>query len=149
MIKENNINLTTVLKFLIDANFYISVLVLLYGAFSAITQNHAIFEFNEDLFGTMHTNLRMALLYLGMTETVIFLYCFLTKQPRLLIFVGYFLILMLGSLAFYGKVNSIPIDDNLHLFFLYAGISHILFGLAAGVEYNDAGTKLSGNHKID
>lgn len=142
-------NLMQVLKFLVDANFYTSVLVLLYGAFTAITQNYSIFEFNEDLYGVMHTNLRMALLYLGMTETVILGYCYLTKQPRLLLFVGYFLILMLGSLAFYGKINTVPIDENLHLFFLYAGISHILYGLMVGNEYNPTGTNLSGRQKIN
>lgn len=138
------------LKFLVDANFYISVLLLLYGAFTAVSQNYAIFEFNEDLYGAMHTNLRMALLYLGMTEVVVLAYCYVTKQPRLLVFVGYFLILMLGSLAFYGKMNTVTIDENMHLFFLYAGVSHLLYGLAAGVDLNGV-DEMPGNgrHKAD
>jgi len=41
-------------KFFADANFYISVIVLVYGGISAITENYSIFEFNEDLFGAIH-----------------------------------------------------------------------------------------------
>ncbi|CAG7856569.1 hypothetical protein MCAMS1_01099 [biofilm metagenome] len=116
-------------KFFVDANFYISVLVLVAGGITAITDNYTIFEFNEDLFGAMHNNLRMALLYLGMTEVVVCLFCYVTNQPRLMIFVGYFLLMMLGSLTFYGKINSVSIDNNILLFFLYTGLSHIAFGL--------------------
>jgi hypothetical protein len=90
---------------------------------------YTIFDFNEDLFGAMHNNLRMALLYLGMTEVVVCLFCFVTSQPKLMIFVGYFLLMMLGSLTFYGKINSVLIDNNMLLFFLYTGLSHIAFGL--------------------
>jgi uncharacterized BrkB/YihY/UPF0761 family membrane protein len=115
-------------KFFTDANFYISVAVLVYGGLSAITENYSIFEFNEDLFGVMHNNLRIALLYLAMTEVVVCIYSFATNQPKIMLFVGYFLIMMLGSLAFYGKINSIPVDDNIPVFFLYTGISHIVFG---------------------
>jgi uncharacterized BrkB/YihY/UPF0761 family membrane protein len=121
-------------KFIVDANFYISVMVLVYGGLSAITENYSIFEFNEELFGIMHNNLRMALLYLAMTEIVICIYCFMTNQPKMIGFVGYFLIMMLGSLAVYGKVNSVPIDENLTVFFLYTGISHIVYGLMSGVQ---------------
>lgn len=121
-------------KFFVDANFYISVLLLVYSAGSAITQNYSIFEFNEDLFGAIHNNLRMALLYLAMTETVICLYCFVTNQPRLMLFVGYFLIMMLGSVAFYGKINGVPIDDNITLVLLYVGLSHIGFGIFSAIE---------------
>lgn len=121
-------------RFITDANFYISVLVLVYVGMTSVTENYAVFEFNEDLFGAIHNNLRMALLYLGMTEVVICLYCYITNQPKLMLFVGYFLIMMLGSVAFYGKVNSVPIDNNIPIFFLYTGLSHILYGLTSGLE---------------
>jgi hypothetical protein len=123
-----------VTKFFADANFYISALVLVYGCLTAITENYSIFEFNEDLFGAMHNNLRIALLYLGVTEIVICLYCFVTHQPKMMLFVGYFLIMMMGSLAFYGKINSVPIDNDIPVFFLYTGLSHIVFGLVASLE---------------
>jgi hypothetical protein len=125
---------TQVAKFFTDANFYISVIFLVYGGLTAITENYSIFEFNEDLFGIMHNNLRIALLYLAMTEVVICVYCFISNQPKMMLFVGYFLIMMMGSSTFYGKVNSIPIDNNIPLFFLYTGISHIIFGLLSSLE---------------
>ncbi|MBK8815496.1 MAG: hypothetical protein IPN42_08330 [Methylococcaceae bacterium] len=122
------------IKFFIEANFYLSVLVLVYGGVTSITEHYTMFDFNEDLFGAMHNNLRMALLYLGLTEIVICFYCYATNQPKLMLFVGYFLVMMLGSLAFYGKINSVPIDHDIHSFFLYTGLSHIIFGLLAGLE---------------
>jgi hypothetical protein len=124
-----------IIKFFTDANFYISVMVLVYGGVTAVSEHYAVFDFNEDLFGAMHNNLRMALLYLGMTEVVICMYCYVTNQPRLMIFVGYFLLMMLGSLAFYGKINSVPIDNDIPIFFLYTGISHIVFGIISNLDY--------------
>ncbi len=126
------------LKFVVDANYYISVLVLLYCGFTAVTESFNVFKFDEELWGAMHNNLRMVLLYLAMTEVVIFIYCFATKQPKLMLYVGFFMVMMLGSLAFYGKINGIPIDQNLHLFFLYVGSSHIVFGLLSGLDRSNS-----------
>lgn len=126
---EFNDKALQVTKFFVSANFYISVLVLVYGGITAITENYGMFQFNEDLYGAMHNNLRMALLYLGMTEVVVCIFCFVTNQPRLMMFVGYFLLMMLGSLTFYGKINTVMVDNNILLFFLYTGISHVAFGL--------------------
>ncbi|MDA1343498.1 MAG: hypothetical protein O2966_06490 [Proteobacteria bacterium] len=108
------------------------MIVLVYGGLTAITENYSVFKFNEDLFGAMHNNLRIALLYLAMTEMVVCLYCFTTKQPKMMGFVGGFLLMMLGSLAFYGSVNSVAIDNAIPLFFLYTGVSHIVYGWFAG-----------------
>lgn len=123
-----------VFGFIAQANFYLSVIILIYGCVTAITDNYTVFDFNEDLFGAMHNNLRMALLFMGMTEVVVCLYCIAANQPGLMLFVGYFLILMLGSLAFYGKINSVPIDSDIHIFFLYTGVSHIIFGMLTAFE---------------
>ena len=57
--------------------------------------------------------------------------------------VGFFLILMIGSMEFYGEINSIEIDENFPLFFFYTGISHILFGVMAAME------KISANARND
>ncbi len=131
---NQNSKFLRVIKFIADANFYISVLILIYGCVTAISESYTIFSFNEELYGIMHNNLRMALLYMGMTEIVICLYCYATAQPRLMIFVGYFLLMMLGSLAFYGKINNVPIDAAIPVFFLYTGLSHIVYGMLTGVE---------------
>ncbi len=61
-------------------------------------------------------------------------YCFLMKRFQAIILTGFFLILITGSLEFYGQINEVPIDPNYPLFLLYIGISHILFGMLANIE---------------
>ena len=122
-----------VARFFVDANFYLAVIVLVYGGLTAITDDYSVFKFNEDLFGAMHNNLRIALLFLAMTEVVVCIFCFATKQPKIMGFVGYFLLMMLGSLAFYGKTNSVTIDNAIPVFFLYTGVSHVLYGWFSGL----------------
>jgi hypothetical protein len=121
-------------KFLLEANFYLSVIVLLAGCFLSVSDNYSLFAFNEDLYGALDNNLRMIMVYLAITEIVILLYCYFRKNFRVMIPVGFFLILMIGSMEFYGDINSIEIDDSFPLFFLYTGISHILFGVVIDIE---------------
>lgn len=121
-------------KFLLEANFYLSVIVLLAGCFLSVSDNYSLFAFNEDLYGALDNNLRMIMVYLAITEIVILLYCYFRKNFRVMIPVGFFLILMIGSMEFYGDINAIEIDDSFPLFFLYTGISHILFGVVIDIE---------------
>jgi len=109
-------------------NFYISAIVLVGGCLLSATENHSIFEFNEDLYGAIGNNIRVIMVYLAINELAILLYCFLTKNARLMLAVGFFLILLIGSLEFYAEINAIEFDQNLRLFFLYTGISHLVYG---------------------
>ena len=129
------------IKFLLEVNFYISVIVLIVGGFLSVSGNYSIFEFNEDLYGALDNNLRMIMVYLAMTEVVILGYCYFRKNFQVMIPVGFFLILMIGSMEFYGEINTIDIDENFPLFFFYTGISHILFGVMAGIENGSANEK--------
>ena len=122
------------IKFLLEVNFYISVIVLIAGGMLSVFGSYSIFEFNEDLYGALDNNLRMIMVYLAVTEIVILIYCFLRKNFQVMIPVGFFLILMIGSMEFYGEINTIEIDENFPLFFFYTGLSHILFGVMAGIE---------------
>lgn len=137
------------IKFLLEVNFYISVIVLIAGCTLSASGSYSIFEFNEELYGALDNNLRMIMVYLAMTESVILGYCFFRKNFQVMIPVGFFLILMIGSMEFYGEINSIEIDENFPLFFLYTGLSHILFGVMVGIErtssgeHNDKSGKLS------
>ena len=126
------------IKFLLEANFYLSVIMLIAGGFLSVSESYSIFEFNEDLYGALDNNLRMVMVYLAFTESVILGYCFFRKNFRVMIPVGFFLILMIGSMAFYGEVNAVGIDKSFPLFFLYTGLSHILFGVIADTEKNTA-----------
>lgn len=122
------------LKTIIQVNFYTSIMVLLVGSTFCISPSYSFFDLNEDLFGAMVNNLRLMMLYLGITELLICAYCYLSKRIQLFIPVGFFLILMIGSIKFYGEVNDVEIDENFPLFFLYTGISHILFGALAEIK---------------
>jgi hypothetical protein len=137
------------IKFLLEVNFYISVIVLIVGGMLSVSESYSVFEFNEELYGALDNNLRMIMVYLAITESVILSYCFFRKNFRVMIPVGFFLILMIGSMEFYGEINSIEIDENFPMFFLYTGLSHILFGVMVGIErtsadeHNDKSGKLS------
>lgn len=137
-----------IIKFLLEINFYISVIVLIGGAISSVSGSYSFFEFNEDLYGALDNNLRMIMVYLAITESVILGYCFFRKNFQVMIPVGFFLILMIGSMEFYGEINSIEIDENFPLFFLYTGISHILFGLITGIEKNRANEQIDTANKL-
>ena len=126
------------IKLLLEVNFYLSVFVLIAAGFSSISGSYSVFEFNEELYGELDNNLRMIMVYLAMTESVILGYCFLRKNFQVMIPVGFFLILMIGSIEFYGEINTVEIDENFPLFFLYTGLSHILFGVMASIEKNSA-----------
>jgi hypothetical protein len=82
----------------------------------------------------MSNNLRLIMLYLGITELIVCAYCFLTQRIQFFIPVGFFLILMIGSIKFYGEVNNVEVDENFPLFFLYTGISHVVFGSLAEIK---------------
>jgi len=129
-------------SFLLTANFYVSVLVLVVGSLLSVTDGFSIFEFNEDLYGALDNNLRMMMVYLAVTEIVLIIYCLFSESFRMMVLVGFFLILMIGSIEFYGEINTIAIDSNFPIFFLYTGLSHLAFGIMVlWTEKNSADEK--------
>lgn len=131
------------MKFLLEVNFYISAIVLIAAGMLSASGSYSVFEFNEELYGALDNNLRMIMVYLAATEGVILGYCFFRRNFQVMIPVGFFLILMIGSMEFYSEINSIEIDENFSLFFLYTGLSHILFGVMVGIEKNGANQESS------
>lgn len=127
-------NKYTFLKILIEFNFYCAVVLLIGASFLSMLDEYSVFTFNEDLYGALDNNLRMIMIYLALTECVVLFYCYITKSYRLMMLVGFFLILMIGSMEFYGEINTVAIDEHFPIFFLYTGISHILFGVMDDIE---------------
>ncbi|MFA5984792.1 MAG: hypothetical protein WC782_12320 [Methylococcaceae bacterium] len=113
----------------LEINFCMSVVVLMTGCILSISNQHSIFNFDEELYGPLASSLRLMMVYLGIAELLICCYCFFSKKNQLFMVVGAFLILMIGSLEFYGRVNNVEIDADLIPFLLYTGVSHILFGV--------------------
>ncbi len=124
----------TALRILIELNFYCAVAILIGASFLSINDEYSLFIFNEDLYGALDNNLRMIMVYLALTECVVLFYCFVTKNFRFMMPVGFFLILMIGSMEFYGEINTVAIDEHFPIFFMYTGMSHILFGVMADIE---------------
>jgi len=125
---------TQITRFIVEINFYISVIVLISGGILSISGTYSIFEFNEDLYGALDNNLRMIMVYLAVSECFIVGYCIVRKKFQVMIIVGSFLILMIGSLGFYGEINAVEIDSTFTIFFLYTGLSHIIFGFIASIK---------------
>lgn len=121
-------------KFLLTANFYLSVIVLLLGSISSLSGSDVIFDFSPDFYNPLLNNLRIMMIYLAISEIGICIYGILRKKFQAIILTGFFLVLITGSLEFYGQINNIPIDPDFPLFFLYIGLSHILFGVLANIE---------------
>ena len=122
------------IKSLLEVNFYISVMILITGCLLSVSDNYSLFEFNEDLYGALDNNLRIIMIYLAMTEIMILLYSYFRHNFQVMIPVGFFLIMMIASMRFYGEINTVAIDENFALFFLYTGLSHILYGVMVRLE---------------
>ena len=131
-------NLSRFCKLLVQINFYVSAIVLAAFSLLSFSDNFSVFSFNEDLYGALDNNLRMMIVYLGLIELVVFFYCWLIGKFQAMTLVGFFLILMIESIQFYGEVNSVEIDPNMPLFFLYTGLSHLAFGIMAIMENSRA-----------
>jgi len=127
--KANTHNSATWFKFIVAGNFLFLVVLLITACFLSVFEDYSFFQFNLELYGELLNEFRLIMVYLGITEIVVLAYCWLNKNFQLLIFVGFFMVLLIGSLQFYGEVNQVEFDENIPLLFLYAGLSHIVFGI--------------------
>jgi len=116
------------LPLVVEINFYVAVAMVVLGSLLCIS-SASYFEFNEDLYGALDNNLRIIMVYLALTEVVVVTYCYVMKSFHYLILMGFFLLLMIGSMQFYGDINSVEVDTNFSLFLMYTGVSHIIFAL--------------------
>ena len=76
------------------------------------------------------------MIYLAMTETMILIYSYFRHNFQVMIPVGFFLVMMIASMKFYGEINAVAVDENFSPFFLYTGLSHILYGFMVRIERN-------------
>jgi len=117
-----------ILKWLVELNFYFSIIVLVIGCLMSVTENNSFFEFNVELYGALANNLRMILVYLALTEVFLCLWCYFLGKTQFFMLIGLSLMLMTGSLQVYSVINDIEVDPNLSIFFIYTGLSHVAFG---------------------
>lgn len=124
----------TILTWIVEINFYLSIIVLIAGGILSFSDNGSLFEFNVDLYGPLANNLRMMLIYLAFTEIFLCVGCFLLGKTQFFMLIGFSLVLLTGSLQVYGAINDIEVDPNLSIFFTYTGLSHLVFGLLAYIQ---------------
>lgn len=122
------------IRYVVEANFYFALVILIFGSAVSISDTYSVFEFHADIYGELTNNIRIMMIYLAFTELLIFGYSFITRQTQYYLLVGFFLISMIGSLAFYGQVNNVETDPNLDIFFLYTGVSHLLYGAMTKIK---------------
>jgi hypothetical protein len=122
------------LDIVLAINFIVSVIFLVAGCLLSLTDQYSLFELNQDLYGEFISNFKITMFYVAITELIICGYCFISKKNEFFILVGFFLILMVASIHFYSEINNIELDANLSLFFLYTGVSHVLFGVLSDLK---------------
>jgi len=128
------------LSLLSALNFNVAVIFLLVVSLFSAAGSSLFFENNSELYGPLASNLRLMLVYLTLSQFSAYCFCSYSRNYRLLIPVGLFWLLLMGSIEFYGRVNQIPIDEDYGRLFLYLGLSNLAYGglmLANGYQCRD------------
>jgi len=116
------------LKMLPAINFNAAVIFLLLVSIISATGSTFFFDNNSDLYGPLARNLRLMLIYLTLSQFAVYCFCSYRQNYRLLMPVGAFWLMLMGSIEFYGMVNQIPIDEDYRWVFLYLGVSNLVYG---------------------
>ena len=129
MINFKDISLKGI-EFLIKANFAVAVILVVVVAVLTMTDDAVLFEDNADLdlYGPLANNLRLILVYMAIAEVNIASYCWAKQKQSMLLGVGLFYLVMIGGFEFYGFANQMDVEEKYGEFFLYQGLSHVLYG---------------------
>ncbi len=116
------------LSMLSAINFNVAVILLLVVSLISAAGSSLLFDNNSELYGSLAGNLRLMLVYLTLSQFAAYCYCSYSENYRLLVPVGLFWLLLMGSIEFYGTVNQISIDEDYGRLFLYLGLSNLVYG---------------------
>ncbi|WP_333878009.1 hypothetical protein [Methylobacter sp.] len=116
------------LSLLTAINFNAAVIFLLVVSLISAGGSSLFFDNNSELYGPLASNLRLMLIYLTLSQFSAYCFCSYIQNYRLLIGVGLFWVMLMGSIEFYGMVNQIPIDEGYSSLFLYLGLSNLAYG---------------------
>lgn len=116
------------LRTLCAVNFNAAVVFLFVVSVMSAMGSTFFFEDESELYGPMMGNLRLMLFYLCLTEVAVYSYCRYKDDYKAILVLGLFLLVLIVSVEFYGLINDVPVDDNYGWFFLYLGLSHLLYG---------------------
>lgn len=116
------------LQVVLQVNFNASVLFVLIVSALSMAGSELFFESGSDLYGPLANNLRLVLLYLCLVQLAVYGFYQISSNYAAVVILGAFLLLLIMSLEFYCAVNQIEIDPKYQQLFLYAGLSHLLYG---------------------
>jgi hypothetical protein len=116
------------LSMLLAVNFNVAVIFLLVVSLISAAGSTLIFDNNSELYGPLAGNLRLMLIYLTLSQFIVYCFCSYSENYRPLVPVGLFWLMLMGSIEFYGIVNQIPIDEDYGWLFLYLGMSNLVYG---------------------
>ncbi|MDD2737949.1 MAG: hypothetical protein PHR94_03390 [Methylomonas lenta] len=116
------------LQLLLQINFNVSVIFVLVVSLISLAGSDIFFENNSDLYGPLANNLRMVLLYLCFVQLAVYGFYQMRSNYAAVLALGVFLLFLIVSLQFYSIINQIEIDPSYQQIFLYAGLSHVLYG---------------------
>lgn len=117
-----------VLQLLLQINFNASVIFVLIVSILSITGSEMFFENSTDLYGPLANNLRVVLLYICMMQLAVYGFYQISNNYAGVFILGAFLLILIIALKFYAVINQIEVDESYHQVFLYAGLSHLLYG---------------------
>lgn len=115
--------------FMLTTNYYLSVCLLLSTPVLVMLGKDFVFDSNEGTLNPLLNNLRIILFYLALIEICMIIHCYLKRQWQTQITLGGFYIILTGLIEFYAQINQISLKQGYQLFFIYIGISHVIFGI--------------------
>lgn len=117
-----------IIQTVLQVNFNASVMLILLASILSLTGSEFFFENNSDLYGPLVNNLRLVLIYLCLVQIAVYGFYQVSSNYAAIVTLGAFLLVLTVSLEYYGSVNQLEIDENYQQLFLYAGMSHLLYG---------------------
>lgn len=117
------------LKFSLEINYYLAILISFIAAVMAMSGHESFLNTGDDFNNPLINNLKVMLAYMVVAQFSVFGFCFIKRSYTELVIVGIFLLLIPGELKFYAQINHLEIDTSFDVFFLYTGVSHLLYGL--------------------
>lgn len=117
-----------ILQIVLQVNFNASVIVILLASILSLTGSEFFFENTSDLYGPLANNLRLVLIYLCLVQIAVYGFHQVSSNYTAIVALGAFLLLLIISVEYYSAVNQVEIDENYQKVFLYAGLSHLLYG---------------------
>lgn len=116
------------LQIVLQVNFNASVILILLVSVLSLTGSELFFENSSDLYGPLANNLRLVLIYLCLVQIAVYGFYQMSSNHAAIVALGAFFLILILSLEYYSSVNQVEIDGNYRQVFLYAGLSHLLYG---------------------